>query len=132
LVASNRRALLDAERRSFQDPLEYAPISTAIDALIAACGGLQVTTRPEITLYVRLPATTAAQDDALLTAIGAAVAAGRTVELADLSFFRAYHVQALFARRILASGAASRLDSYASWNTNANTTGTALAEATMR
>jgi|SRR5580700_3073994 hypothetical protein len=114
---------------AFQDPLEYAPISTAIDGLVAACGGKRVAERPDVALYVRLPATTAEQDDALLAAIGVDFASGHSVALADLSFFHSYHKEALFARRILASGLASRLDSYASWNTNANTTGTALAEA---
>jgi hypothetical protein len=42
---------------------------------------------------------------------------------------KSYRDQAAFAQRILASGLASRLDAYSSWNTNANTVGTALAEA---
>ena len=34
-----------------------------------------------------------------------------------------------FAQQLLASGLARELDAYSSWNTNANTVGTALAEA---
>jgi hypothetical protein len=55
--------------------------------------------------------------------------AGRAIALADLSYLHSYVEQAAFARRILASGLAAQLDAYSSWNTNANTVGTALAEA---
>ena len=61
--------------------------------------------------------------------MAADASAGRSVALADLSYLRSYSDQANFARRILASGLAARLDAYSSWNTNANTIGTALAEA---
>jgi hypothetical protein len=116
---------------AFRDPLEYAPISTAIGNLIRLCGGVQVDdgARPQIVLYVRVPYTSAAQDDAFLEAIAADIAAGRSVAIADLSFLHSYASQADFARRLLASGIAAHLDAYASWNTNANTDGTALAEA---
>jgi Protein of unknown function (DUF4127) len=114
---------------SFQDPIEYAPISTAIDALVSLCGGVRDDDRPDIALYVRVPNTTAAADDALTSAMAADVADGRSVALADLSYLKSNRDQASFARRILASGLASRLDAYSSWNTNANTVGTALAEA---
>ena len=59
----------------------------------------------------------------------AEVTGGRSVALADLSFLHSYADQAAFARAILDSGLAARLDAYASWNTDANTVGTALAEA---
>ncbi|MGB8909470.1 MAG: DUF4127 family protein [Candidatus Cybelea sp.] len=113
----------------FQDPIEYAPISTAIDALIAVSGAERDDQNPEIVLNVRVPGTSATQDDALAAAMTADASAGRSVALADLSYLRSYTTQADFARRILASGLASRLDAYSSWNTNANTVGTALAEA---
>jgi hypothetical protein len=113
----------------YQDPIEYAPISAAIDALIRVSGGVRDDANPEITLYVRVPDTSAAQDDALVSAMNADVAAGRSVALADLSYLRSYVQQAQFAQRILANGLAARLDAYSSWNTNANTVGTALAEA---
>jgi hypothetical protein len=114
---------------SYQDPIEYAPISTAIDGLIGVCGGVRDDARPEIVLYVRVPATTPAEDDALVSQMDGDASQGRSVALADLSYLKSYADQASFAQRILASGLASRLDAYSSWNTNANTVGTALAEA---
>lgn len=117
-----------------QDPLEYAPISTAIHRLIGLCRGVEDETNPEIVLYVRVPGTTRAQDDALVEAMRDDVAGERSVALADLTYLEGggepgYAVQGAFARRILRDGLASRLDAYSSWNTNANTVGTALAEA---
>lgn len=114
---------------SYQDPLEYAPISVAIESLIRLCGGVHDDNRADIDLYVRVPNSTAAQDDALIEAMTADVAVGRPIALADLSYLASYRAQASFAQRILASGLATKLDAYASWNTNANTVGTALAEA---
>jgi Protein of unknown function (DUF4127) len=114
---------------AFQDPIEFAPVSNAVNALIGLCGGVADDTNPEIVLYVRVPHTTPAQDDALESAMRADAAGGRSVALADLSFLASYDDQGAFARRILASGVAAKLDAYSSWNTNANTVGTALAEA---
>ena len=117
-----------------QDPLEYAPISTAIDSLIVLCGGVEDETNPEIVLYVRVPGTTPAQDDAFIAAMQTDITAGRSVALADLTYLEGggnpgFAKQGAFAERILANGLASRLEAYSSWNTNANTVGTALAEA---
>jgi hypothetical protein len=112
-----------------QDPLEFAPISAAIESLIRLCGGVRDDARPEIVLAVRVPGTTPAQDDAFTAAMTNDLAAGRPVALADLAFLQSYAAQGAFARRLLSSGLASRLDAYASWNTNANTVGTALSEA---
>ncbi len=113
----------------YQDPIEYAPISTAIDALIRVCGGVRDDAAPDIVLYVRVPNTTAAQDDAFAAGMTSDDSVGRSVALADLSYLQSYRDQANFARRILTSGLAARIDAYASWNTNANTVGTALGEA---
>jgi hypothetical protein len=113
----------------YQDPIEFAPISTAIDALIRVCGGVHDDDRPDIALYVRVPQTSPAQDDAFVAAMTADLTAGRSIALADLSYLHSFSEQAAFARRILASGLAAQLDAYSSWNTNANTVGTALAEA---
>lgn len=117
-----------------QDPLEYGPISVAIGHLITLCGGVQDEADPQIVLFVRVPGTTPEQDDAFVAAMRKALVQGRSVALADLSFLAGggnpgYAEQGAFARRILADGIASELDAYASWNTNANTVGTALAEA---
>lgn len=113
----------------YQDPIEFAPISTAIDALIGVCGGVRDDSQSEIELYVRVPGTPSAEDDAFVGEMENDMREGRSVALADLSYLTSYGDQAAFARRLLTSGLASRLDAYASWNTNANTVGTALAEA---
>jgi hypothetical protein len=114
---------------AFVDPLEFAPVSTAIDGLIALCGGRLVDDAPDIVLAVRVPQTSDAQDDAFASAMQSEATAGRSVALADLSYLQSYASQAAFAERLLSSGLAAKLDAYASWNTNANTVGTALAEA---
>lgn len=116
------------------DPLEYAPISVAIGGLVSQVGGVQDDRTPDIALFVRVPYTTPAQDDAFGAAIRAEEETGRSVALADLTYLEGggdpgYADQARFARQILADGVASHLDAYSSWNTNANTVGTALAEA---
>jgi hypothetical protein len=111
------------------DPLEYAPISTAIESLVRLCGGVVDNDRPDLMLYVRVPRTTPDEDAAFAGEMSADAAAGRSVALADLSYLVSYGSQAEFAERILRSGLAAKLDAYASWNTNANTVGTALAEA---
>jgi hypothetical protein len=113
----------------YQDPIEYAPISAAIEALIGVCGAVRDDSESEIALYVRVPGTTSSEDDAFIREMKNDVDRGRSVAFADLSYLASYRDQAAFAQRLLASGLASRLDAYASWNTNANTVGTALAEA---
>jgi hypothetical protein len=114
---------------AFQDPLEFAPIATAIGQLAKLCGGTVVDDNPDLALYVRVPRTPQDEDDAFFSAMSADVAAGRSVALADLSYLASYGSQAAFAQRLLESGVGARLDAYSSWNTNANTVGTALAEA---
>jgi hypothetical protein len=116
---------------TYQDPIEYAPIATAIGALVRVCGGelIDDDSAANIVLYVRVPGDSPAQDAALLDEMGVDEAAGRSVALADLSYLHADEEQATFARVLLATPVAAKLDAYASWNTNANTVGTALAEA---
>jgi hypothetical protein len=114
---------------AYQDPIEYAPISTAIDALVGVCGGVRDDVNPDVTLFVRVPGGSNGQDRELLDALSAAERAGRSVALADLTYLNSYADQAGFARAMLAAHIAAKLDAYSSWNTNANTVGTALAEA---
>lgn len=114
---------------AFQDPLEFVPIATTIEHLIALCGGTHDDEHPEITLYVRVPRTPPELDDALVAAMRADLDAKRSVAFADLSFLVSYPSQGAFAQTLLRTGLASHLDAYSSWNTNANTVGTALAEA---
>ena len=115
---------------SYNDPLEFAPISVAIDGLISLCGGVHDDAQPDFTLFVRVPKGGAQADADLLAAIQTQVSSGASVALADLTFLgdNTFKAQAAFAKQLLDSGAARRLDAYASWNTNANTVGTALAE----
>ncbi len=113
----------------YQDPLEYAPIGTTIDRLVSLCGAERDDEHPEIALYVRLPDTGPALDDAFLAEIRSDLDAGRSVAIVDLSFEKNYVQQETFAQALLSSGLASRLDAYSAWNTDANSAGTALAEA---
>ncbi|MDQ2992070.1 MAG: DUF4127 family protein [Candidatus Eremiobacteraeota bacterium] len=114
---------------AYQDKLEFAPISTAIDRLVALCGGTESAAGADVTLYVRVPGTTAAQDDAFEETMRDD-AVTHSVAFADLAFLtNDYASQAAFAKRLLGDGTMGRIDAYASWNTNANTVGTALAEA---
>ena len=118
------------EGGSYNDPLEYAPIDVAINGLIRLCGAVRDDTSPEITLYVRVPKTDAPHDAALQAQMLADADAGKSVAFADLTFLEnRFDRQASFAEALLQSGLASKLDAYSSWNTNANTVGTAVAEA---
>ena len=115
---------------SYGDPLEYAPIDVAIRSLINLCGGVRDDASPDIVLYVRVPKDTPDQDAQLEAAISADVQAGKPVAFADLTFLEdTFSDQAAFAEKLLRDGVASKLDAYSSWNTNANTVGTAIAEA---
>ncbi len=112
-----------------QDPLEYAPVHVTIDALVRRCGGVRDENRPDLTLYVRVPGTSSAQDDRLLDALRSEVQRGRSVALVDLTFLTgSYTAQAAFAQRLIASGLAGKLDAYSAWNTTANSVGIALGE----
>ncbi|MDQ2680427.1 MAG: DUF4127 family protein [Candidatus Eremiobacteraeota bacterium] len=118
-----------ASGAQYNDPLEFAPISTAIASLIRLCGAVQVEDTPDITLYVRVPQTQPLQDQGLLGRMSADVAENRSVAFADLSFLSGgFAPQAAFAESLMRAGIAGKIDAYASWNTNANTVGTALAE----
>ncbi len=115
---------------SFQDPLEFAPIGPTIASLINVCGGREVRQRADITLFVRLPHAGKARDSRLIARLRRTIERGEPVAFVDLSFIGGgYGAQGHFARRLLDDGLMSRLDAYASWNTDANSVGTALAEA---
>jgi hypothetical protein len=113
-----------------QDPLEFAPISVTIEALVRLCGGLHDDANPDIVLYVRVPNTDDAHDETLLHDLARHVAARTPVALVDLTFLtRSYAPQAAFVEALLARGIAGKLDAYSSWNTTANSAGIALSEA---
>ncbi len=112
------------------DPLEYAPIDVAIGSLITLCGAQRVASGGDIHLYVRAPGATATDDAALEAALSADTQSGSSVAFADLTFLEdSFAKQAAFAETLLRDGVMSRVDAYSSWNTNANTVGTAVAEA---
>ncbi|MEO6913292.1 MAG: DUF4127 family protein [Candidatus Baltobacteraceae bacterium] len=118
------------EGARYNDPLEFAPISNAIDGLIRLCGAVHEEVAPDLTLYVRVPQTDPAHDQALLDQMNADVTAKKSVAFADLTFLSgSFAPQATFAQSLMRLGIAGKIDAYASWNTNANTVGTALAEA---
>lgn len=113
-----------------QDPLEYVPIDVTINALIRLAGGVRNDAHPDLTLFVRVPHTTPAQDGILLHALRAQIDAGRPAALVDLTYLTySYEAQAAFANRLIDAGIAGTLDAYSSWNTDANSTGIALGEA---
>jgi hypothetical protein len=112
-----------------QDPLEFAPIATTIGDIIRSCGAVQVEDVPaDIDLYVRVPNTSDADEAAFVDAIARAP---QTAAIADLSFLAAGNLaeQRRLAGELVSRGVAGRVGAFASWNTTANTVGTALPEA---
>lgn len=120
------------------DPIEFAPVATTIADLIQTCGAVEVTAAPaaaDIVLYVRVPGTSDADESAFAASIaGAAKAPAMTrplVAVADLSFLAEGDTaeQRRLTDDLIGLGAAGSVDAFASWNTVANTVGTALPEA---
>lgn len=128
-----------ADGARVEDPLEFAPIATTIADLVGSCGGTQVTGAAEadIDLFVRVPDTGDADEQRFVGAIEQDVARGRSTAsapeaaVADLSFLTPndYAAQRRLTQELVARGLAGRVDAFASWNTVANTVGTALPEA---
>jgi len=120
-----------SDGQNYQDPLEFAPIGVTIEHLIRLCGARQVPEGGDVRLYVRLPDPAAQNEDAMENDITAKVAAGQSVAIADLSFLHGQpgEDQQQLANNLIAAGIAGKLDAFASWNTTANTVGTALAAA---
>lgn len=113
-----------------QDPLEYAPIDVTIGALIRLAGGVRDDAHPDLTLYVRVPHATAAQDAQMLRDLQMQIAAGRSAAVVDLTYLTyKYESQAAFVRALIAAGIAGKIDAYSAWNTDANSVGIALGEA---
>ncbi len=118
---------------SINDPLEFAPIDETVDALIRASGARR-TDRAEaadIELFVRIPGTPADEEAAFADAIAEAARDGRPVAVADLSFLAQddYAQQRGLVDELLERNVAGSLAAFASWNTTANTLGTAIPEA---
>jgi len=94
----------------------------------------------DIDLFVRVPGTSDAGEDAFVTAIdrdvphilgGPSSMRWPTIAIADLSFLAAndYPAQRRLTQDLIAKHIAGSVGSFASWNTVANTVGTALPEA---
>jgi hypothetical protein len=113
------------------DHLEYVPIDTTIGRIVEGCGATRVAAGADIDLFVRVAETSDADEAAFETKIAADVAAGRSVAVADLTFLHGGPgpEQRELAETLVARGIAGKIDAFASWNTDANTIGTALPEA---
>ena len=129
-----------ADGGSVNDPLEFAPIATTIADLIRTCGGrlARDDEQADVDLFVRVPATSASDEAAFVDAIARDVdfrsKSSQGVPLAavaDLSFLATddYAQQRKLTEDLIARGIAGSVASFASWNTVANTVGTALPEA---
>jgi len=118
---------------SLQDPLEFAPIDTTVDALIGTSGGRRAdeAVDPDIDLFVRLPGTSAADQTAFVDAIQDDVRRGRLAAVADLTFLAQDDIgqQRGLVDELLERGIAGSIAAFASWNTTANTLGTTIPEA---
>ena len=115
---------------SVQDPLEFAPIATTIADVIGSSGGVEVgTDQPaDVDLYVNVPQTSDQQEATFADSIAAEP---YHAAVADLSFIRApdYAIQERLMNELIARHVAGLVESFASWNTAANTVGTAIPEA---
>ena len=125
---------------SVNDPLEFAPIATTIADLIRTCGARAVDERPDIDLFVRVAGTSDADEAAFVqrierpylpSLISSDPARAPVTAVADLSFLATndYPEQRKLTDELIARRIAGRIDAFASWNTVANTIGTALPEA---
>ena len=116
------------------DPLEPNPIDVTIGDVIRAAGAVRAPdgdAHADIDLFVRLKDTNPAGEAAFLDAIAAATAAGTTLPraaVADLSFLASDDLdqQRVLVESMIARGIAGKIDAFASWNTTANTIGTAV------
>lgn len=113
------------------DELEYVPIETTISQIVRACGAIRVANDADIALYVRVAGTSASDERAFEDRIAADVARGRSVAVADLTFLsgKPGDEQRALTQALIDRGIAGKIDAFASWNTDANTIGTALPEA---
>jgi hypothetical protein len=113
------------------DRLEFVPIDTTIGHIVAACGARLVEGDADIALYVRVAETSVPEEQNFEDRLSADVAAGKSVAVADLTFLHGGpgEEQRELTEALVARGIAGKIDAFASWNTDANTIGTALPEA---
>jgi hypothetical protein len=116
---------------SLQDQLEYVPIDVTIGRIIAASGARRTGDSPDIELFVRVPGTNDADEAAFEEAIAHRTGTGASVAVADLTFLEGEPgpQQRALTESLIRSHLAGRIDAFASWNTTANTIGTAIPEA---
>lgn len=109
------------------DSIEYAPFTQIAQEVIGSCGGTVVSSNPDIELFVRVRNTNAEQENAFADRIASDVAAGKLVTVVDLTFFDApIAEQRALVEDLIARKVAGRLAGFASWNTAANSLGTAI------
>ncbi len=119
-----------ADGGAYNDPLEFAPFATTVANIIRASGARAVSGPADIPLFVRVADTSSADEAAFEAAIRARVGDGKPVAIADLTFLQNDEAQRrTLAERLIDGGLAGKIASFASWNTVANTIGTALPEA---
>lgn len=114
------------------DRIEYQPIDPTIGKVIRLCGGVRVGNdqQPDINLYVYVAQTKPEERDAFLASLQLTTKLHRSVAVADLSFINgALAQQSELIEALIQRGMAAQLDGYGSWNTDANSVGTALAAA---
>ena len=113
------------------DQLEFVPIDVTIAHLIGASGARRVERDPDLTLYVKVADTSENDEAAFERELIAGARAGKSVAVADLTFLRGEPGpnQRELTEALIDAGVAGTIDAFASWNTNANTVGTALAAA---
>ena len=113
-----------------QRGIEYVPIRDTITGVIVSSGGVQVAADEpaDVDLYVRVPGTSAAEERAFVDAIARDP---YRAAVADLSFINSNDLadQRRLMDDLIARGVAGVVEAFASWNTTANTVGTAIPEA---
>ena len=123
-----------ADGGSVQDPLEFAPIDTTIADIIRACGAVRAPltdAHADIDLFVRVANTSDVDEAAFVDAIAAETAgdpASPRPAVADLTFLASDNMpeQRALVETMIERGIAGKIDAFASWNTTANTIGTAI------
>ena len=122
-----------ADGANVNDPLEFAPISTTIADLIRSCGAAPAEpgATPDVDLFVKVAGTAPSDEKRFVDAIAADETGGPIPAVADLTFLAEsdYAQQRALTDELIARGLAAGVGSFASWNTTANTVGTALPEA---
>lgn len=112
---------------AMQDSIEYAPFEKIVDEVIRSSGGNVVSNDPDIELFVRVRETSAEQEKTFADRIESDVQAGKLVTVVDLTFFGApLEEQRTLVEDLIARKVAGRLAGFASWNTAANSLGTAI------